>query len=244
VNRFDARRSRSALKSGLLAILMAACAHPATPAAASFGNLDSLVRAAKGDDKVWSHVAAAVIRGDSAVAIHASELLAHAGPAGLPAVRRLLRQPDFRSQRLGAYALGSLGATGEPAVADLIPLVGGADSSVANMADWSATRIAPQNPPRLLTLAHDLRYGGEETRLEAVLALKRIDADLEPVCPLLVLRLADPNPAVRRAAFTALDRAGASVGPCLQHPRNQTVPFIRAATRLLRIRMNGGWLGN
>ncbi len=235
-----ARISRIVLACGLLGLVAAACGRHPKPAPASFGNLDSLVRNSKGDAKVWFHVARAVIGGDSTVAVHASELLAHAGPAALPAVRLLLRRFDSRSQRLGAYALGSIGPAGEPAIADLIPLMGGPDSAVANMADWSLTRIAPEHAPRLLTLAHDLRYGDDGTRVEAALALKQIDADLEPVCPLLVLRLADPSPPVRAAAFGALDRAGASLLPCLQQPRNEADPMVRAATRLLRIRIGGG----
>ncbi len=244
MNWLDPRTARLVLGCGLLALVMGGCGRPVKPAPGSFGNLDSLVRVAKTDGKVWSRVAAAVTLGDSAVAIHASELLAHAGPAALPAVRHLLGQPDARSQLLGAYALGSLGRVGEPAVPDLIPLMGGADSSVANMADWSVTRIAPQNPPRLLTLARDIRYGDDGVRLEAVLALKRFDGDLDPVCPLLVSRLADPSPAVRSAAFAVLDRAGATVLPCLRHPRNETNPMVRSATLLLRIRSDGGGLGN
>lgn len=244
MNWFDTRTARFTVGCGMLAVLAVACTRPAKPAPTSFGNLDSLVKAAKGDAKVWPKVATAVIHGDSAVAVHASELLAHAGPAGLPAIRRLLRELNPRSQRLGAYALGSVGAAGEPAVADLIPLMGGADSSVANMADWSLTRIAPPHPPRLLTLAHDLRYGDEGTRLEAALGLKQIDADLAPVCPLLVAHLADPSPGVRGAAFAALDKAGASVLACLQQPRNETDPMIRAATRLLRIGLDDGGLGS
>jgi hypothetical protein len=244
VNRFNAGIPHRLLGRGLLTVLMMGCARPSKPPAVSFGNLDSLVKASKGDARAWSRVAAAVVHGDSAVAVHASELLAHAGPAGLPAIRSLLQEFDPRSQRLGAYALGSLGAAGVPAVADLIPLMGGTDSSVANMADWSLTRIAPSHPPRLLTLAHDLRYGDEQTRVEAALTLKQVEADLAPVCPLLVLRLADASAPVRGAAFAALDNAGASVLPCLQHPRNEVNPVVRSAVRLLRIRRGGGGLGN
>jgi hypothetical protein len=122
--------------------------------------------------------------------------------------------------------------------------MGGADSSAANMADWSLTRIAPAHPPRLLTLVHDLRYGDEQTRVEAALSLKQLEVDLAPVCPLLVLRLADSSAPVRAAAFAALDKAGASVLPCLQYPRNEADPVIRSAVRLLRIRHSGGGLGN
>jgi HEAT repeat protein len=235
---------RSLFACGVLVASIGACDSPPTPAPTSFVNLDSLVKAANGDPGVWPRVATALIHGDSMAAVHAAELLAHAGPAALPAIRRLLRELDPRSQRLGAYALGSLGPAGAPALRDLIPLLGGADSTVANMADWSLSRIAPAREPPLLSLARDLRYGDDGVRLDAALNLKQVTDDVEPVCPLLVQRLADPSPAVRGAAFAVLEKAGATVLRCLQQPRPDADPEIRAAVRLLRIRVEGGGLGN
>ncbi len=239
-----ARPLRTARLGFVGAILVFGCSRPPAKAVASFGNLDSLVKASPADGKTWSRVATAVIHGDSAQAAHAAELLVRAGPVALPAIRRLLQEPDARSQRLGAYALGSLGPAGEPAVHELIPLMGGADSAVANMADWSLTRIAPAHAPKLLGLGHDLRYGDEGTRLAAALALGQSQDDVSPVCPLLVQHLADSSPGVRGAAFRVLQNAGASVLPCLQRPANEADPMIRAATRLLRIRLESGGLGS
>lgn len=244
MNWSGARPLRTAWLCTVLALFGIGCTRRPAKPIASFGNLDSLVKASNGDPKVWAHVATAVIHGDSAEAVHASELLAHADSAALPAIRRLLREPDPRSQRLGAYALGSLGAAGEPAVRELIPLMGGADSAVANMADWSLTRIAPPHTPKLLSLGHDLRYGDEGTRLAAALALGQGEEDVSPVCPLLVQHLADASAGVRGAVFRVLQNAGSSVLPCLQRPANEADPMIRAATRLLRIRLDPGGLGN
>jgi HEAT repeat protein len=121
-----------------------------------------------------------------------------------------LKDPDARTRRLAAEALGSQKV--EAAVSDLAALLKDRETSVRKAAADALVAIGPRGVP---ALADALSFPDEASRLEAVTALRRCGPAAKEAVPALATALKDRAVNVRIRAAMALGKIGADAKAAL-----------------------------
>lgn len=167
------------------------------------------------------------------VAEEAARQLEQLGAAALPEIRAALQDPstDAATRKAALKAIGLLGPTAAPAVADVaehLPDPELTEEAAVALSFMGRDAFAPL---RLATTSDD-----PVVRREALRSLgkmrERAPLDPRAVVPLLLKGLSDPDPGVRVVAATYLgiiDEEGPSVVPPLIEMLNDEEPDVRAA---------------
>jgi HEAT repeat protein len=162
--------------------------------------------------------------------------------AAVPAIARMLSEPDVRVRRKAAEALSYMGPEGEAAVPALSAGVSDKDRQVRQNCVMALERMGPKAAPATEVLVAALRDEWFAIRFKAAEALASAGGDPEVVVPALIGALADEQFAVRRLAAQSLGRIGPAARaavPALQRllkdPEAQVQREAREALRCIRL---------
>jgi HEAT repeat protein len=172
-----------------------------------------------------------------AVANHAAEWLAKTPSGATPVLLAALAETAPQTRVVAAYGLGLVGPDASNAIPGLARQLGGADDSVANMADWAISQIQPRGGP-YITLLRGLRFGDPFERADAAGQLARYGEGAIEAMPLLLRALQDSDPQVAQNAGAALIAIGPRATPAVEAlilSRNPTTR-LRAMIVLGRLR--------
>jgi hypothetical protein len=121
-----------------------------------------------------------------------------------------LVEPATTTQSKGIAVFEALGTTARPAIPDLIKLLENTNFGVADTASESLTYIGYDAIPPLIDALTNQNQGAQFCAIRSLKYLYLTDTagdfetSIRPAIPILVVRLADKNPYMRRLAATAL----------------------------------------
>ena len=152
---------------------------------------------------------------DGPVRSRAADDLGMFGESGAEAIPHLIQALHDVYEPVRLNAAYALGAIGEPAVSQLIEVLGVEDQIMRRMAAYA---LAAVGAPAVPALSEALEHTEETVRVEATYALAQIGDAVEPAIPALMERAKDENVEVRRylaEAFGSLGQAAAPTVPVL-----------------------------
>ena len=138
----------------------------------------------------------------------AAYLLAHSGSVGLDVLLGALGSDQQAAQLRAAYGVGEFGVGARNAARRLAFLVRSDSESVARMASWALSVVAPRFKDKSVDLLRRLRFERGYAQHQAAYQVGWLGPSAGFAYPFLVQMLADTSDATRQVATEALQRAG------------------------------------
>lgn len=161
------------------------------------------------------------------VRLEAIGALGRLGPLAtdaIPALVRLLDDPDGLLRRSAARAIGQCGAEAVPA---LSAALSHSDRHVRRQATWALGRLGEKARPAVIKLGQTLSDSDSRTATGAAQALGTLGPIAEPAIPHLIRALSSLNRVLCRLAARALSQIGPPAMVPLFEPLFDADPFVR-----------------
>ncbi len=142
----------------------------------------------------------------------------------VPALIKLLADPDPHLQQMATYALQEFTGEAWPSIPALLGAMRDGPEDLSGAAEYAIRQIGEGAIP---TCLEAVRHGGPETRRLAMKGLAATSSRTDTATPILLELLGDPEPEVRDAAADGVWSAPETTIPLLLAALSHDDPFVR-----------------